>query len=515
MELGILNILIGIKISTPKKINIKFMCGIAGVLGKKNIPSFLIKDTLKLMKSRGPNFQNYKSFLSDKSQNHMLHSRLSIIDLHPRSNQPMTKGHLTLIYNGEIYNYLELKKKLIKKKNYIFSTNSDSEIILNYFLEYGENCVNFFEGMWSFSIWDSKKKKLFLSRDRFGEKPLYYYKAKNCFYYGSEIKYIRSLAKKSFSINDEKIKKFLSIGYKSLFGTGDSFFKEINELKPGFNLTIDKNFKYTKKRYWVPKVKTNKKLTLKDSIKGTKYYLRKSLKLRLRSDVPIAFCLSGGIDSSLLASLSAKKFKKKIATYSIIDKDKRYNELENISVITNDLKCKNKKIYIDKKVFEKKIKKLVNYHECPISTISYYLHSFLLDKMSKDGFKVSISGTGADELFTGYFHHFFLQINSLKSKSARIKKIKEFKKYILPHYRNSPSNFDDYIDKNSFLKKNNFEDNQNINQFLKFKKIKKIKTKYSGDILKNKMLNELLNEVVPVILHHDDLNSMANSIENR
>ena len=149
------------------------MCGISGFISSKYDLEKNVQNTLKLMSSRGPDFQNYVQFKENRKQVSLLHSRLSIIDLQKRSNQPFQIGKYTIIFNGEIYNYLEIKKNL-EKKNYKFKTNSDTEFLINFYIEYKEDCHKYLNGMWSFAIWNNENHTLFLSRDPFGEKPLYY-----------------------------------------------------------------------------------------------------------------------------------------------------------------------------------------------------------------------------------------------------------------------------------------------------------------------------------------------------
>lgn len=240
--------------------------------------------------------------------------------------------------------------------------------------------------------------------------------------------------------------------------------------------------------------------------------------MRMRSDVPVAFCLSGGIDSALLASIAKKKLDKKISTFSIIDSDQRYSEKGNIKDIIKDLKCNNELIYLDykKENFFSRIKKLTKYHDGPVATISYYIHSFLSERISNASFKVAISGTGADEIFTGYYDHFALHLQATRNKSNFKKDLDDWNKFILPIIRNpSLKNPLIYIDD-----KNNrdvvFEKNFNIKKFSKKKYPYKFsEVNYCNELMRKRMLNELFNEVVPVILKHDDLNSMYNSIENR
>ena len=219
------------------------MCGISGFFGKERISKDIINSSLNLMKNRGPDFQDYKEIKVNNCINlYFLHSRLSILDLKERSNQPFKKKHIVLIFNGEIYNYKEIRINL-EKYGYKFSTESDTEVLANAYLHYGENCVNFFEGMWSFAIWDDKIKKLFLSRDRFGEKPLFFYKKENAFYFASEIKFIKSLSLDNFKINKKKINLNLLYGYKFIHQDNKTYFDKVVSLEPGYNLIIDSNFK--------------------------------------------------------------------------------------------------------------------------------------------------------------------------------------------------------------------------------------------------------------------------------
>ena len=217
------------------------MCGIAGFIGSEKISNSVINKSLFLMKNRGPDNQSYCNLKINNSSNiYLLHSRLSIIDLKNRSNQPFKKKHITLIFNGEIYNYREIRKNL-EELGYKFYTESDTEVLASAYLHYGEKCVDYFEGMWVFAIWDDKIKKLFLSRDRFGEKPLFFYINQKGIYFGSEIKFVKSLCLDSFKINTAKININLLHGYKSIFQDSSTYFKNIFFLESGHNFIIDSN----------------------------------------------------------------------------------------------------------------------------------------------------------------------------------------------------------------------------------------------------------------------------------
>ena len=493
------------------------MCGIAGYISKEPnlVSEKQVKETLNLMKRRGPDNLSSKKISYTDCEINLLHSRLNIIDLHPRSNQPFELDGYYVVYNGEIYNFLEIKKNL--KKKFKFVTESDTEVLLKSYILYGDKCVEHFNGMWSFAIWDSKKKKLFLSRDPFGEKPLYFARSKNKFIFGSEIKFIRSLSEDKFKINRNLINKNLFLGYKSLHKNNQTFYENIFSAKNGENMFIDSNLNIKKEIYWKPKLSVDNKMSYEDAITSTRDILCKSLKLRLNADVPIAFCLSGGIDSSLLASLAKKKLSKEISTFSIYDNDERYNELENINLINENLKSDSTIIDITKlkSNFLKKVQELTLYHDSPIATISYYLHSLLAEKISEN-YKVSISGLGADEIFTGYYDHYLSHLAAIKNLSCYEENLLSWKKYVLPSIRNSsfrnPLKYIENPENRDGIFDNQFE----LNKFSPTRFDQKFdEIKFSDEILRNRMFNEINHETLPVMLKHDDLNSMYYSIENR
>ena len=391
------------------------MCGIAGYIGKKQINDKKIIKTLGLMKNRGPDHQGWCSFTANDTNVYLLHSRLSIIDLDERSNQPLNFGNCNLVFNCEIYNDIEVREEL-KKKGHVFATDSDTEVLLKAYIEYGQNCVQHFNGMWAFAIWDDKKKKLFLSRDRFAEKPLYYFQDNEGFYFASEIKAIQAMLQKKLQINYDHLKRYLVYGYKFLHKTPQTYFHGIRKIEYASNATLDCDINFSQSKYWKPESNI-KEMSLDDAIKGTRHHLLKSVKLRLRSDVPLAFCLSGGVDSASLASIAKKEFNYDVATFSIIDPDERYNELDNIKATINDLDCKHFLVHLNFKNMLERLESLVHYHDSPVVTISYLVHSMLSEQINENGYKVSVSGTSADELFTGYYDHFNLHLYEMRNHS--------------------------------------------------------------------------------------------------
>ena len=493
------------------------MCGIAGYFCKKQVIDGRIQRTLDLMQNRGPDNQDFRLFRAIGQDRHvgLLHARLSIIDLDPRSNQPYTIGNQTIIFNGEIYNYLELRDNL-HKRGIVLNTSSDTEILLHYFRIYGEKCVEFFEGMWAFAVYDTNNETLFLSRDRFGEKPLYYYENKEGFYFGSEIKFLKSLSGQSFSINHQHLMRHLAHGYKSLYKSQETYFHKVKELKYAENLSVSKSGRSEPKKYWSPACEIEHDMTLADAVDGTREALLKSVKIRLRADVPLAFCLSGGVDSAAIASIAAKEFGAKITTFSIIDSDERYNEEENIMATVRDIGCDYHLISAKQENPLSRLEKIIDYHDAPIATISYFVHSMISDAVSENGFKVSFSGTSADELFTGYYDHFLLHLNEMRSSANYTDCLNDWTEFIRPHTRNP-----DLQNPNLYYEKSNFRDHifdasNHIQEYFLEPFTESYTEKFfTENLLRNRMLNELFHEITPVVLHEDDLNSMLYSVENR
>ena len=493
------------------------MCGIAGYFCKDQAKDDRIKRTLKLMRNRGPDNQDFRLFHTVGKERHvgLLHARLSIIDLEPRSNQPYTIGNQTIIFNGEIYNYLELRDNL-HKRGIVLNTSSDTEILLHYFRIYGEKCVEFFEGMWAFAVYDTGNETLFLSRDRFGEKPLYYYENKEGFYFGSEIKFLKSLSGQNLSINHRHLMRHLAHGYKALYKSKETYFQKVRELRYAENLSVSKSGRSEPKKYWSPACGIEHDMTLADAVDGTREALLSSVKIRLRADVPLAFCLSGGVDSAAIASIAAKEFGAKITTFSIIDSDERYNEEENIMATIQDIGCDYHLISATQEDPLSRLKKIIEYHDAPIATISYFVHSMISDAVSENGFKVSFSGTSADELFTGYYDHFLLHLNEMRSSADYADRLKDWTEYIRPYTRNP-----DLQNPNLYHERSNFRDHifdasDHIQEYFLEPFTESYSEKYfTGNLLRNRMLNELFHEITPVVLHEDDLNSMFYSVENR
>jgi asparagine synthase (glutamine-hydrolysing) len=492
------------------------MCGIAGYWGSRRPSEEAVCRTLQLMKRRGPDGQ--RSWHADAGNGRtvsLLHSRLSIIDLNSRADQPFTIGPLTVVFNGEIYNYVELRQRL-ETAGFQFRTTSDTEVLLQAYRAYGENCVHHFEGMWSFAIWDNDRRTLFLSRDRFAEKPMYLRRSADGICFASEIKFLAALGETSLSPNLDHLRRYLGHGYKALYKVADTFFEGVEELRYAQNLTIGPDTIGEPQRYWTPAARVDESMTERQAIEGTRERLLESVRIRLRSDVPLAFCLSGGVDSAALVSIAAKEFGCRLETFSIVDDDDRYNEEDNILATVRDVGCAHRLLRIPQHDVFGRLADLVAYHDAPVATVTYYVHSLLSEAMHKSGYRVAFSGTSADELFTGYYDHFLLHLNAVREEPDYSAFLSSWKQHTATFVRNPVLCNPDLYRQDPGFREHVFDGQTELAEFLVQPLDEAFsESHFTDDLLRNRMLNELFHEATPVVLHEDDLNSMRFSIENR
>ena len=493
------------------------MCGIAGYFGDKTLQDSHIKDCLELMGRRGPDASSSNKWVNSVGKKvYLIHSRLKIIDMRSSANQPLDSDDQYIVFNGELYNYIELRKKLTSS-GVNFKTNSDTEVLLKALTNWGTEGLDYCEGMWAFALFNKNDGSLTLSRDRFGEKPLYIYKDNEGTYFGSEVKFILALLGKKLELNKDQMHRFLINGFKSVYKVNDTFYKGIYELKPATSLRILSNGAEKNTTFWKPKFCPNNDMTYNEAVEGVRERLLKSLEIRLRADVPLAFCMSGGVDSNILISIAKKIFGYDVHGFTAVDNDERYNELEYVNDAVKELSISHSSVNIDSTDFLSGLRTLTQQHDGPVLTSSYYAHWLLQKSISSNGYKVAISGTGADELFSGYYEHFLAyQYQVRDDKNLYDKSLKDWGKYVEPIVRNP------YLkDQNTFLKNPGQRDYIYLNAD-KFKKYLNfewhenfIEKNYTDDLLRNRMLNEMFFEIVPQILHQDDLNSMFYSMENR
>jgi len=493
------------------------MCGIAGYIGSVEIEPGRVEACLGRMGRRGPDASGvYRHSFTPGRHVCLLHSRLSIIDLDERANQPLTYGNKVLVFNGELYNYLEMKEKL-EIKGHSFKTTSDTEVVLHVLEDMGRAALDQCEGMWAFALYSENDGSLLLSRDRFGEKPLYLYEDDIGVYFGSEIKFLAALVGKRFEINYDHICRYLVNGYKSLYKPKETFFKDVFDVPPSTVFVISSDGKRFSESYWKPTCSVDETMTYEDAVKGARAALIKSVELRLRADVPLAFCMSGGVDSNSLISIAKNVFGYDVHGFTVVSSDERYAEQNMVDKVIAQLEIRHTPIPVDTTGFLTKLRDLVRYHDAPVYTITYYAHWLLMESIARRGYKVSISGTAADELFTGYYDHHSMYLHEVRNDGDLFEEsLGNWKKHIAPIVRNPLLQDPLAFVKNPGQREHIFLDADRFKSCLRSDFGEQFSEAYYCDgLLRNRMLNELFQESVPVILHEDDLNAMYFSIENR
>ncbi len=389
------------------------MCGICGFLNKKILSPEALEKMNDVLSHRGPDdkgiYINQIPYGSDSLQVGLGNRRLSIIDLSEHGHQPMCNEtqDIWIVFNGEVYNFHELKKEL-EDKGHKFKGRSDTEVILHSYEQWGVDCLQRFNGMFAFAICDEKKKQIFIARDRVGIKPLYYYFKNGNFAFSSELK---SLLKYPF-FDKELDKK--SLYYYLLFQyvpSPFSIFKNTSKLLPGHYLTFKENEGVKIKKYWdiLEKRKEIKNNGIQEYIEEFESLIKSSVKYRLISDVPLGAFLSGGTDSSLVVA-AMSQLTNKVETFTIGFEEKKYNEAVYAKKVASYLGAKHHELYFKGKDIYSLIPEMCKYYDEPFGDSSS-LPTYLVSKLAREnGIKVVLSGDGGDELFCGYNRYIWINM---------------------------------------------------------------------------------------------------------
>jgi len=494
------------------------MCGIFGAI---NLTGFfdekdyhIFVEATDMVSYRGPDASGYISLNVKQPKNKkqfdvfLGHRRLSIIDLTETANQPMSDdGKTWIVFNGEIFNYLELKEEL-KKERETFKTKSDTEVILKIYKKYGESGFSKFNGMWAFAIVDINNKKIILSRDRFSIKPLYYLYKDNKFYFASETKQLLPFMNKK-EINHEVMFKYLEQGIINY--NEETFFNGIYQLKPKHNLVMfieERKIKYNK--YWEYR-NMDLNLTFKDAVEKFRELFIDSVKIRLRSDVKIGALLSGGLDSSSISVIANSLHNGQFHTFSVISKERKYSEEKYIDIVSKEGRISNIKTFVDfnnYKEFVKYLYEIIYYNDYPFCGFSTIAHFIVLESLKKlSDIKVILSGQGGDEVLMGYLKYFFFNIKNLLKSKDFTKALFEiissiFKRTVVWQFKISEAKR--YVP--FFIKK--FPKN-----FLNFNT--SLEPVWKADHLKERQILDIDKYSVPALTHYEDRNSMAHSLEIR
>ena len=386
------------------------MCGIAGIIGR-NANKISISQMLDTQKHRGPDFTDY---YCEENKVALGHNRLSIIDLSSNSNQPFTSdcGNYIMIFNGEIYNYIELRKELQNK--YLFRTQSDTEVLLNAYIEWGERFLDKLNGMFSLAIWNKREQLLFAARDRFGVKPFYYYFDNSNLYFASEINPIVTAGLAKIP-NDKVWLNFFSEGSYGL--PNETFWKNIKQMPAGHSLTLKNNSLQTKRWYFFE----NQILKLQNKFQENEEdyitnLLLKAIYLRFRADVPIGFNLSGGLDSSILLALIDQQDidKKAVEVFTFITNDQRYDELKWVKLMLENKEYNLTICPLFAKEIPELSQKIALHQMEPYGGIPTIAYSKIFDAARQNGVKVLLDGQGSDEAWAGYDYYSNNSQNSIQ-----------------------------------------------------------------------------------------------------
>lgn len=491
------------------------MCGITGIVNKSQqaVDSHLLERMTDLIRHRGPDDSGYHYHRNIAFG----HRRLSILDLSKQGRQPMSfQNRYWITYNGEIYNYIEIRSRL-EKLGYVFHTATDTEVILISYHHWGVDCLKLFNGMWAFAIYDSQEQKIFLARDRFGIKPLYYTQTEKYFAFGSEIKQLLSLHSSIRANREIVIEALLT----SIDGhTDDTYFKDVMSFPQShygyYDLTTHR---LHLERYYELRVNPDfQTLSLDDAALQLRELFEDSVSLRLRSDVKVGTCLSGGLDSSTTSGLASriyhKNSKDKFVGIHARSTDRETDESQYANIVAHHMGIDLHVVTPSTNDFLSTIDELVETQEEPFVSPSMFMGWHVFQKAKELGCKVMLNGQGGDEILLGYERYFaaflhtvsflkFFQEIKQQSENSRLS-LKEVLLYNI--YFTNPSLRIFRLKRDSILRdevKNKCDFSVIKNMARNFKKLDELQ------------IDEVVKTQLPHLLRYEDRNSMRHSIETR
>ena len=475
------------------------MCGIAAIIDYAKIEPKLedIKSMTDLMVHRGPDGEGH--FI--KGGVAMGHRRLAIIDTDSRSNQPMHRSDLHLVYNGMVYNYIEIKAEL-SELGITFNTTSDTEVILAAYEQWGISAFEKFNGMWAIILFDEKKNKIICSRDRFGIKPLYYTQIGNKIYFASEIKAFGGITDWQPKINHTRLMEYLA--HNMTDHTDETMFQGVYQITKSCHGIIDlQSNKMTIDKYYdITKGKSN----------DGKDFMRlfyDAIKIRTRTDVPLATTLSGGVDSSSIVSVMADKMKYKPNTYTLAYPEHSLDESKYALKVNKKYSIPSHLITTTEEYLKNHLEDLIYQQDEPFTGATVMAQSHIYENINLGGYKVTIGGQGGDEILCGY-DKFSLGYLKEKIKSKPIEALTE-----LYHIQKKKSiKFKDGLQK--LITYNRSIENEKNNWYPLTADQEKTKYKrIDENSVFNMSYNLLFGIGISALLRYEDRNSMAYSVESR
>ena len=510
------------------------MCGIGGIVALDGFDPQILVGMTHLVSHRGPNgfgFAYIQPGADAKTE--IIHNenraprqqhpaiglgnrRLSILDISPCGSMPMQiqGGAYTITYNGEIYNYKEIREEL-EKDGHRFRTGTDTEVILHAYQAWGEDCLQRFNGMWSFALWDRPKQRLFCARDRFGVKPFYYATTERRFLFGSEIKQILFASAMPRRANAQVVYALLEWGLMD--HSAETFFEGIYQLPGGHSLTLDlrEALSPVVRRYWELQVEPQGKLNPEEATEEFHHRFKEAVRIRLRSDVPVGVCLSGGLDSSAILC-QAKEIapEEQFQTFSACFEDRGIDEREYMQAAASATGSVSHPIFPKGREFWEEIQSLIFHHDEPLGAVSTFSQWSVMRGAKQQGIPVVLGGQGSDEALCGYQkYRYFYFWHLLQGRDPKL-----FREIIL-WLRNGTSTHGRFAAATRYLPtalRRKFSPAERLcnAEFQENTSFSGAKLGAAGSIAERQKI-DLTYTSIPPLLRHEDRNSMAHSVETR
>lgn len=378
------------------------MCGICGYISKKNITAEQLKEMNDTMYHRGPNDSGEEIYpASDGYQIGFAQRRLSILDLSMLGHQPMHSDNkrISVVYNGEIYNFQELKKELV---DYPFRSNCDTEVIIAAYLKWGISCIERFNGMFAIALYDRETQEVYLVRDRIGKKPLYYWYEDQNLVFASELKPIMKCPGFHGEIEKGVLSRYL---FQQYINAPESIYQNVYKLEPGAILRFSKGqikiWKYWDVKEAYEKAQTNPVGSYEEAKEHLKDLLKQAVAARMIADVPLGSFLSGGYDSSLITAIAQEHSTEPVKTFSIGFHEEKYNEAKYAGAVADHLGTNHTELYIDEQDMFELVDSIPKYYDEPFADSSQ-IATMMVSKLAREHVTVALSGDGGDEFFCGY-----------------------------------------------------------------------------------------------------------------
>jgi asparagine synthase (glutamine-hydrolysing) len=514
------------------------MCGVAGIVsvdGRPRASAAVLAAMSRRLSHRGPDDAGHvllgpgdgdaRSFLEPSSMPDaasvagLAHRRLSILDLSSAGHQPCAdpEGRVWLTYNGEVYNYVELRAELTAL-GHVFASTSDTEVVLKSYLQWGTECFRRFNGMWALALYDRREGTLILSRDRFGKKPLYMTDVPGAILFASEIKALFAHPEVRARPNWRKVAAYAGGHYRYVDNDAESFFAGIEHVPPASFLTMDARGRRTVTTYWrlpLSSVRTDDEGALIEEYRGL---LEDAVRLRLRSDVPVGLMLSGGLDSTAIAAFAARGGSR-VRAFSGVTGDGYFDESDYIREAADYVGIESAVIRPEPSSLLETLSEMLAHHDEPVCTVTWYSLFLLTRRIARENIKVVLTGHGGDELLAGYWDHFHYHFFDLQRRGIAV--TEEIAAWTSLHGRDPAELSRERRRIESAARDRSTEaDRFLVNRDALAPAVRAVTRSRPPDVahedeLTRRLALELLYETVPASLRAEDRNMMAHSMENR